>query len=124
MTKNELSYNLRLLHKARCHYYAYCIKYNDFSLGSFADFVIDYITRRSLYLYKESQTEHDIIDAVQSFNNLNQLLTVVRNETVEDLIGDFCIETDCNAFDSEIKRTLYFEEKYKRNIKQRKVNTF
>lgn len=122
MTFNELSYNLRLLHKAKCYYDLYCLKSNDFTLGSFADFVIDYITRRSLYLYKESQTQHDIVDAVQSFMNLNQLLCGVRNETVESLIGDYNINYDCNSFESERKRTLQLEEKYEKNIKQRKVN--
>lgn len=123
MTCNELSYNLRIIHKARCYYDFYRIKYNDYSLGSFADFILDYHMRRSLYLYKESQTEHDMFESVQSFMNLNQLLGVVRNYTVEDLIGDYNIEIDPNKFYSELKRTLYLEEKYKRNIKQRKVNT-
>lgn len=118
-TEKEATSFLVRLFKTYCRYYIPL----DINWYDYAEIVIDYLIRRPLELYKDSQSDDSPTLTTRRFFNLKDIANgTVRNFTiVQHIRGDIPEVYNCNTLPEEVNSTNILTQQFFNNVKQRKL---
>lgn len=120
MTPSESNGTINRINRAYETYFAPF----GYSRRQFANFVVRYRLGRFIDSYRRSQSQSNPFDCITDFINLCDLYDFrLENETIEQYLDPLDKrEFDPNTMNKEVQSTYLLEQKYEKNVKQRKVN--
>lgn len=97
-----------------------------YSYKEYTHIIVDYLIRRPLEMYKDSQTDDSVLVNVRRFFNLRDVKRgVVRNESIRRYIhSDDEDSLNANLLPEEVDSTMKLTQQFNQNIKQRKIFEF
>lgn len=118
-TEKEATSFLVRLFRTYCRYYIPL----DINWYDYAEIVIDYLIRRPLEMYKDSQLDDSPTLTTRRFFNLKDIASgTVRNYTIAQHIrGDIPEIYNCNTLPEEVSSTYTLSQQFFNNVKQRKL---